>query len=178
MASRGCMLDSALEHGALQDAHVLVAAPRASDENSRTGMRFGVAASPEDRMRRFYGRQNALALGAFGERIQRLLVGRRFVRDPPALHEKSVFRTDTRIIESGGYRMRFAYLAKGVLQNQRIAPLQHARGTERQGGRIVAETGAAAARFHAEQLHPAVVEKRMKQPDRVGSAAHAGNRHR
>src|ERR1022692_742021 len=148
MVSCGCTSASALEHGTLQDAHVLVPTPRASDENSRAGMRLGIAASPEDRMRRFYGRQNSLGPGAFRQRIQRLLVGRRFVPDPPALHEKCVFGTDARIVESGGYRMRFAYLAEGVLQNQRIAPLQHARRTERQRGRIVAETRAAAARFH------------------------------
>src|SRR5208337_1005528 len=102
MVSRGRMLQPRLpvvEHRALQDAHVLVASPRTADEDSRPGMRLCVAACAEDGMGSFYRRQNAFEPGAFAERIERLVISRRFVGDSPALHEKRVLWSDTRIVE-------------------------------------------------------------------------------
>src|SRR5208283_4240067 len=148
MVSRGRMLQPRLpvvEHRALQDAHVLVASPRTADEDSRPGMRLCVAACAEDGMGSFYRRQNAFEPGAFAERIERLVISRRFVGDSPALHEKRVLWSDTRIVEAGGHRMRLAHLPERILQNQRIAPLQHAGSAECEGGCIIAEAGPAAA---------------------------------
>src|SRR5580658_5180805 len=87
MLSRGRTLRSALEHGPMQDAHIFVAAPGTADENPRAAIRPRIAARAKNGMRGLYGRQNTLALGALGEGIESLFVGRRFVGDPPALHE-------------------------------------------------------------------------------------------
>ena len=103
------------------------------------GCACGVAPRAEKRMRTFDGRQNALVLGAFGERIQRLVVRRRFVGDASAFHQVGMLGADAGIIEAGGHRMRFAHLAEGVLQYQRIAALQDSGSAESQRGRVVAE---------------------------------------
>src|SRR5277367_1132702 len=84
-----------LQERALQNGHVFVASAGAADENSRTGMSFGIAPSTEKCMRAFDGRQNAFELGALGECVQGFIVHRRFVGDAPALHQVGVLRTDT-----------------------------------------------------------------------------------
>src|SRR5580698_1335479 len=72
-----------LQESALQDGHVLVAPAGAADENSSARVGLRIAPRAEERMRTFDGRQNSFALGAFGERIQGFVVGRRLVGDAP-----------------------------------------------------------------------------------------------
>src|SRR5450631_573261 len=141
-----------LQERALQNGHVLVAPPGAADENSRAGVSCGVAPRAEERMRTFDGRQNALALGAFGERIQGLVVRSGFINGPSAFHQVGMLGSDSGVIKAGGHRMSLPHLAKSVLQYQRIAALQDSGSPEGQRGRVVPEAGAAAARFHADKL--------------------------
>ena len=72
--------------------------------------------------------------------------------------------------------MRLLHLAVRVLEQHRVAAVQHARAAEGERRRIVAEPGAAAARLDAEQAHAGVPQERMEQADRVRSAADAGDR--
>jgi hypothetical protein len=73
-----------------------------------------------------------------------------------------MFRSDARVIESGRYRMRLAYLAEGILQNQRVAALQYPGRPKGERGRIVAEPGAAPARLDAFELDLGIVDERME----------------
>src|SRR5580692_5255719 len=132
-----------LQKSALQDGHVLVAPAGAANENSRTRVSLRIAPRTEKSVCTFNGRQNALVSGAFGQRIQGFIVGRRFVADAAAFHQVGVLGADAGIIEARGHGMGFPHLAIGVLQYQRVAALQNTGSAESQRGRIVPEPWAA-----------------------------------
>src|SRR3546814_11434022 len=67
-------------------------------------------------MRLLERRNDAFEPAAQAEGVERLAVGRRDVFDAPHLLQPGVFRTDARIVESGGARIGFEDLAVGVLQ--------------------------------------------------------------
>src|SRR5450631_1627963 len=111
MVSRGATINlrpsstKVLQQGVLQDRHVLVAPSRTTNENSRSGMGFGVAPSAEKCMCAFDRRQDPFAPRTLGERIQGFVVRRRLVGDAPAFHQIGVLWTDTGIIQAGRHRM-------------------------------------------------------------------------
>src|SRR5580692_271089 len=164
------------EQRSLQDAHVLIASARTADQNPRARVSTRVLARAENRVRRLDRGQDALAARALGERIERLLVRCALIARAAALFEIGMLRTHARVIEPGGYRMRLAYLAEGILQDQRVAALQYARRPERERCRVVAESRTSASRLDAQQLDFGIVDKRMEQADGIRAAAHASDR--
>ena len=110
-------------------------------------------------------------------RGERLVVARHPVLDAPDRLQQRVLGADARIVEARGDRVRLLHLAVRVLQQQRIAAVQHA-GTpvgERRG--VLAEPVAAAAGLDAEQrARRASRDEGMEQADRVRAAADAGDR--
>src|SRR4030095_14294863 len=87
-----------------------------------------------------------------------------------------VLGTDTRIVETRRDGMRLLDLAVVVVEEQRIASMQHTGTAVRDGRGRLAERLSAAARFDAEQGHARVVHERMKQADGVRASADAGHR--
>ena len=112
---------------------------------------------------------------AFLQRLQRLVVvgAIRTARGPIVMQQR-VLGPDARIVEAGGDRVGLLDLPVLVLQQQRIAALQHAGRAvgERRG--VLAEARAAAARLDADDLHAAIRHERMEHADRIRAAADAG----
>src|SRR6266581_4231256 len=109
------------------------------------------------------------------ERSERLVVGCRDVFGAAAVLEPGVLRSDTRVIEPGGDRMRLGDLAVRVLQQVRAVAVQYPRlsGAQRRG---VSSGGQALARgLDADELYFFILDVRVKNPHGVRSAADAGD---
>ena len=105
-------------------------------------------------MRRFERRNNSFQTSQrFRCRNRRVVANRRIFR-APLLCQPGMFGPNTRIVESGGNRVRQRHLTIRALQNIGIGSLQHAWsravitacGGEPSG--MFAQNFAAAARFH------------------------------
>src|SRR6202158_3567948 len=70
--------------------------------------------------------------------------------------------------------MRFLNLAVSILQQHRIAPMQYPWPAVHQRGRILAQSRASAAGLDTDDVDAAIAEKGVKQADRIGTAADAG----
>src|SRR5918994_31861 len=100
MRSRGCML--AIGKRVLRKyRHVLVAAAREANEDTRAGLRRGPALRARKRMRALERRQNSFAGRELLERCERLVVAGRDVVDAADGLQQRVLRPDTGIIEPG-----------------------------------------------------------------------------
>ena len=160
---------------ALEDAQILVAAPGQVDQDMRIGRklrqhckdsRHGVGGL-ERRDDPAGARQPLGRLERLGVRCPPHL-------EPARLGERRQLRSDTGIVEPGADRVRLDDLPGGILGEHRERPVQHARRTEAQRGGVVAERVAATAGLHADQARGGV-EERPHDPDRVASAADAGD---
>jgi hypothetical protein len=134
------------------------------------------AACARERVRTLECRDDPLGRAALSHGFERFRIGRMLVTHAPEALELAVLRADTRVVQARGDRVCLLDLAMLVLKNDRVAALQHPCATETERGGIVAESGPATARLHAEQLDTAVREERMEQADRVRAPAHAGDR--
>jgi hypothetical protein len=101
----------------------------------------------------------------------------RLVADAADRLEQRVLRADARVVEPGRHRVRLLDLAVRVLQQQRVAALQHARRAVGERGGVLAEATAAAASLEPEQRHFRVADQGMEESDRVRAAADAGHGH-
>src|SRR5579875_800179 len=70
--------------------------------------------------------------------------------------------------------MRRRHLAVAILQNIAVCAVQHAGRSAGEARRVLAEAVAAASGFNADQPHVVLFQERVKHPDGVRSAAHAG----
>src|SRR5690606_8128731 len=165
--SRGSSdIGALLPNGVLrEDRHVLVAAARKADQDPRAAVRQRPAARAGERVRAFERRQDALGLAAFVEGRERLVVARRHVLHAADALEQRVLGADARIVEPGRDRMRLVNQPVVVVEEHGVVAVQHAGPSGGQRRRVIAERGAAAAGLDAEELHVAVGEKAVEEPD-------------
>ena len=95
----------------------------------------------------FQRSQYALKRTQFFQRFKRLLIAGGNVFNPPDGLEQSVFGSHARVVESCRDGVRFLHVAVFVLQDDRVATLQHARGTGCKRRCILAQAIAGAARY-------------------------------
>src|SRR6266404_3502045 len=86
-----------------------------------------------------------------------------------------MLRADSRIIEAGADRMRFAHLAVCGLQDVRPASVQHADGACVQRSCSALRSDAVSRRFYAPQLDVRIVDEAGKDAGRIAPASHAGD---
>ena len=82
---------------------------------------------------------------------------------------------DSRIIQASAHAVRSGNLTELVLQDVGFRAVQHALDAVHQRGRIIADGSAAAAGFHADQLHGAILHERVEDAHSIASAPHAGH---
>ena len=75
--------------------------------------------------------------------------------------------SDPGIVEPGRDRVRLLNLAVFVLEEQRPAPMKHARPSVHDGRGILSDVRAASARFDTEKPYGLICEKRVEQTDRI-----------
>ena len=158
-----------------QRRHVLVAAPGQADQYPLARMLGGPAARTHQGVSALECRQNSFQLAALAQCRQRLLVIGALVAHAADRMQQRMLWPDSRIVESRRDRVSFLYLPALVLQQHRVAAVQNARPTVRQRRRVVTERGSAATGLDADELDATIRQKRMKQSDGIGAAAHAGD---
>ena len=123
----GIRLTTAAPEEVGDGVHVLVAAAReVDDQDLPTGQRGREPRRVRDRVRALERRDDALRRGQELQRLDRLGVRDGDVPCPPAVAELRVLRTDARVVESGGDRVRLANLSGLVLQQVGLVAVQHA----------------------------------------------------
>src|SRR5207248_1811904 len=81
--------------------------------------------------------------------------------------QQRMLRTDRRIVEPRGDRMRQRHLAVVVLQKIAVGAVQHARTSAGEACGVLAQASAAAAGLHSDQTNGSLRDKGMENPDRV-----------
>ena len=124
-------------------------------------------------MRRFQRRDDALALRAKFQALERFLIGRAQILRTSSIVQRGVLRTDGRIIESGRNGMSRCDLAILVLEHKRPCPVQHsfavaaAAGCCSEARRVLPNQFAASPRFHSDKAHLLIGDKRMEKADGI-----------
>ncbi len=124
------------------------------------------ACAPQ-RMGAFQRRQHAFVHAAFTHAIQRVGVQRHRVLGTADVAQQRMLGTYARVVEAGGYRVCFLHLAILILQQQRVRAMQHTGPASGHARSIVSQPRAAAAGFHAIDLHAGIAEEGMEQADGV-----------
>ena len=86
-------------------------------------------------------------------RFERLRIRRRHILRSARIAQCRMLRPNRRIIQSRRHRMCQRNLPARILQHVRIRALQHARRSSTKPRRMIAQSLAAPARLHADQLH-------------------------
>src|SRR4051794_21932991 len=86
-----------------------------------------------------------------------------------------MLRSDTRIVESGGNRMRFDHLSVVVLNHVRPRAVENAFAPGGQRGGVLAVFDAETAGLDAKKLDIFIVHEGMKNTDRVRATANTGD---
>ena len=73
--------------------------------------------------------------------------------------------------------MGLLHLALVVLQEQAHGAMEHPHPAFGDGGGMASRGHALTGGFHAQEPHRGVLHKRVKQPHRIGAAAHTGHQH-
>lgn len=110
---------------------ILVAAARAVEHNLGAS-RETRAELPQvrERVGSFKSRDDAFQARSGDESVEGFLVGDGVVLGAAKVLEEGVFRTDTRVIETSGNRVRFDDLTFTVLDKVREGAVEHTRGTQ------------------------------------------------
>ena len=129
------------------------------------------------RVRGLERRNDSLGARAQLKRRQRFLIGRRYVFDAADVMQPGMLRPDAGIIQPRTDRVRLDDLSVIVLQQVRAIAMQHTRPATGQARRMFAAFDAVAAGLDADKPHRRIIEERMEQPHRIGTATDAGDRH-
>ena len=114
-------------------------------------------------------------MGEFLERGQGLGIGGISVFDAAEFLQLRVFGADSGIVEAGGYRVGEFDLAVVIGEQPGFGALQDAETATLEAGGVALRDDAVAAGFHADHADVRVIEERMKQADRVGTATDTGD---
>src|ERR1700733_2632787 len=128
-----------------------------------------------DSVRRFQRRDDAFQLGEKLEGVERLIVGRRKKRDAAYIVEPRVLGPNARIIEAGGYRVRFVDLPVLVHEKIGAVAVQDAGPSAGDRRRMFTAFEPMTGRLDAVNFYAALIEKRMEQTHGVRAAADAGD---
>ena len=102
------------------------------------------------------------------------------IRDGPVFRaadrrKPRVLRSNAGVVEPRADRVGLRDLTVAVLEDVRARAVQHACASSGDGRRVPSRLHAVARRLAADQAHAVVVEKRVKDADRVGAAANTRN---
>ena len=110
-------------------------------------------------MRGLDGGDNALGAGQMQERIHGLGVRNRHVGGATRTRQPRVLRTDSRIVEAGGNRVRSLRLAVTFLQDERACSVEHAHLVGGDGGSVTPRLETIAGSLASEELDARVIDK-------------------
>ena len=124
-------------------------------------------------MGRLQGRDDAFRARTQLEGGQRL-----YIRDSDIFHaarlmEPGVLGSDAGIVEARGNRVRVLDLTIRILQQIGSVAVQNAGAAGGKGSGVFASFNALACRLDTDQPHIPIIEERIKQSDRIGTAADA-----
>src|SRR5207237_8646202 len=88
-----------------------------------------------------------------------------------------MFGADGGVIEASGDGMGQFDLPFLVREQESLCSLQHAKPSALKTRGVFAALNSFAARFDANHPHISILQKRMKQADRVAASANAGNQY-
>jgi hypothetical protein len=134
----------AAETGFMAAPRIPTATAGEADQHYVSAVEGGPAPSAGERVRRFDRGQDALRRAALGESGKGVVVADRRVAHAAGERQQCVLRADGWIVEACRHGMRLLHLAVDVLEQERMAAMQHARHSVGERGRIVAESVAAA----------------------------------
>src|SRR5215472_6454902 len=126
-------------------------------------------------MRRLQSGDHALGAGEQAKGVERLLVGSSGVFSPFGIGQCRVLGAEHGVVQSGGDGMRGRNLPVRILQHVGVCTLQNTRRSAAEASSMVDKALAAAARLHADQLHPFVLDELVEDPDSVRASSHAGD---
>src|ERR1051325_3792804 len=146
---------SLLESGGMAAAlhnlrYVFVAASAQIRHNDLAAPQI-VTQQPAERVRRLQRGADPLATAQFVQRLEREVVAAVVVLDAADRLQIGVLRSDRRIVESRGDRVRLGDLPELVLQDHRARAVQHAERAAGETRGVLAEVVAAAAGLRSEE---------------------------
>ena len=126
-------------------------------------------------MRGLQRRDDAFRFAEEREAFQGFAIGDRDVLRASAVFVEGVLGADAGIIEAGRDRVRFYDLAVVVLEEVRHRTVKDAGAAAGECRGVVAAVHSLARRLDANEAHRLVGEERVEEPDRVRTAADAGD---
>ena len=120
-------------------------------------------------------RQDALQAGKRLKSSNGLIVCGIEVLDASRLFPVTVFRADTRVVESCGNGMHVRGLAVTILQHVAVTAVQDALGAETERTGMIAGIRTASARFNSRQADALVVDERIEHAGRIRTTPDTGH---
>ena len=125
-------------------------------------------------MGRFNGRNNAFCAAHIFKSLHRFIIGNSNIFRTSVVIKHSMFRSDSRIIQTGRNRVNRCNLTKFILTEIRFHTVENARPPCCDRCCRFRCIHAPACRFTSNQSHILIFNKMIKGTDGIGTAAHAG----
>src|SRR5262249_41594389 len=129
-----------------------------------------------NRVGRLKRRNNSFSASQRARRINGCRIGDSSVLGTALICQPGVLRPDCGIVQSSRNRMRGRDLASFIRQHESVRTRQDSGPSARkplmrsEPSRVLSEPATASASLDANQLYVGILQKRMKEPDRVRSA--------